>query len=319
MVTPDMEVYQVELDGKKQFVDSQELDELKRNNDKTVLNSQKIVVAKGELLTMDDQEAYSFGFSRMSADTISEMLTAIKVTDYEIIRMNQSWSERLGGIISAIAPILMIGLAALYTEIKAPGFGAPGIIGITCLALVFLNQYLIGLADYTELLFLMTGLVLLLIEIFVIPGFGIAGIAGIICVAVGLVLSFQDFVLPNPSLPWQRDLLTRNILQVLGSFIVAFFAAIFFLRFIVPRFGSVIKGPYLSSTLSDSRVISKDISKLAVGDRGVALTFLRPAGKAKFNSNMYDVLTDGEFIEKGSDILVQKISGNKIIVACKEC
>ncbi|MCK5232265.1 MAG: serine protease, partial [Desulfobulbaceae bacterium] len=160
MVTPDMIVYEVKLTGKTIYMDSQAFADLSPKEKENVL-SKKTVVAKGELLTMDDHEARELGFSRMSAASIHEMLGRMGITDYEIININVSWSESLVRLISSIAPILMmIGMAALYTELKAPGFGVPGMVGIICLGLVFLNQYMVGLADHTELLLLALGIVL---------------------------------------------------------------------------------------------------------------------------------------------------------------
>ena len=112
---------------------------------------------------------------------------------------------------------VITGIGAVYIEIKAPGFGIPGIVGIICLGLVFFNQYLVGLADYTEILVFIIGFLLLGMEIFVLPGFGIAGISAIIVLAAGLVLSFQNFVLPDPSLPWQSELMIKNLGLVMGS------------------------------------------------------------------------------------------------------
>jgi len=153
--------------------------------------------------------------------------------------------------------------------------------------------------------------------VFVLPGFGVAGIAGMILIVIGMVLSFQDFVIPDPSFPWQQQLLTRNLVKVLASFIAAFVSALFALRFIMPRFGSVVEGPYLGTTLADSRAVSSATATLAIGATGVALSKLRPAGKGLFNNEMYDVLTDGEFVEKGAALIVREIKGNRIIVAAK--
>ena len=58
----------------------------------------------------------------------------------------------------------------------------PGIIGLTCLALFFGSHFLVGLADMTEVVFLLTGIALILMEILVVPGFGVVGISGIIMV-----------------------------------------------------------------------------------------------------------------------------------------
>jgi membrane-bound serine protease (ClpP class) len=317
MVTEEMEVHRVELDGKVLYLDSQALADLSAAEKESIV-SQKTVVAQDELLTMDDEEALQLGFSRMSAPSLDAMLENMGIEDYEIIRLEQNWSEKLGALIARFAPILMlIGMAALYTELKAPGFGVPGIVGILCLGLVFLNQYLVGLADYTELLLICIGFVLLAMEVFVFPGFGIAGIGGMICIGVGMVLSFQDFVVPDPSFPWQQQLLIRNLIKVLSSFIAAFVTALLALRYIMPKLGTVVAGPYLGTTLADSRAVSTETTTLSIGAVGVALTMLRPAGKGFFHNEIYDVLTEGEFIDKGAALIVREIKGNRILVAAK--
>ncbi|MBA3014627.1 MAG: serine protease, partial [Desulfobulbaceae bacterium] len=206
MVTSEKEVYAVMgHDGETRYLDSTEYEDLPQP-ERDKITSKKTVVAKGELLTMDNAEAQVLGFSRMTANSVEEMLHGFGIENYEIVRLDQNWSETMGRFIASISPILlMIGLAALYVEIKAPGFGLPGIVGIITLGLVFLNQYLVGLANYTELLFVVLGVALLLMEIFVFPGFGVAGATGLFCICLGMILSFQDFVVPDPSLPWQAE------------------------------------------------------------------------------------------------------------------
>jgi membrane-bound serine protease (ClpP class) len=343
MVTAEMVVYAVEMEGKTIYMDSQAFEDLSQA-EKERVSSKKTIVAKGELLTMDDTEAFELGFSRMSVDNIDEMLRRMEIENYKLIRIEKSWSEALVRFIGVITPfLLMIGLAALYMEIKAPGFGVPGIIGITCLALVFLNQYLVGLADYTELLLLILGIILLGFELFVIPGFGITGIAGLLFIAAGAILALQDFVIPDPSFPWQAELLVKNILHVLGALfmaiIVALFVlryllpklsvvvegplfmaiivALFVLRYLLPKLSVVVEGPYLGTTLKDSHADSVEASGAKIGDSGIALTFLRPSGKVKIKDEIFDVVTEGEFIKKGIPVKILAIKGNRIIVSRK--
>ena len=191
MVTIDMEVYRVEMDGQKSFMRKKAYDDL-TEDEKKGISSKKTIVAKGELLTMDDAEAVDLGFSQKSVKDIEEVLSFLGYESTDIITIEESWSESLVRFLQPFLPILMIiGIGAIYTEIKAPGFGIPGIIGITCLGLVFFGQYLVGLADYTELLLLLVGVLLLGVEVFVIPGFGVAGTTGLVVIAAGLVLSFQ--------------------------------------------------------------------------------------------------------------------------------
>lgn len=315
MVSAEMEIFSVKLDGDIRYMDSQAFEDLSPSEKSRVV-AKKTVVDKGELLTMDDAEALELGFSSRSVDGIEDLLREKALKDHEAVRIKESWSESLVRFIGSIAPyLLMIGLAALYTEIKAPGFGLPGIIGITCLALVFLSQYMVGLADYTELLLLTLGIVLLGFEVFVIPGFGIAGIAGILLIAVSAVLALQDFVIPDPSFPWQGELLVKNIMQVLGAFLAAIMVALLVLRYLLPKLSVVTEGPYLATTLKDSRADSVEVKGAKVGDRGTAMTFLRPSGKVNIRDEFFDVITEGEFIEKGTPVRILEIKGNRIIVA----
>lgn len=318
MVTKEIIVYEVKFNDTTLYLDSIELSELKQS-EKNKIISKKTVVSKDELLTMNDVEAKNFGFSSMSVSNFDEMISELGYQGASIIRMETSWSERLAGLIGTIAPILMmIGFAALYIELRTPGFGAPGIIGIICLAAVFFGQYMVGLADYTELLLLAIGVVLLAIELFVTPGFGIIGIAGILVMITGMILSLQDFVIPKPEFPWQAKKLIDNLLTVLSSFLGSILLIILFFRYVLPKLGTVIQGPYLQETLSNARVDSEMDNILEVGQTGIAYSDLHPAGRAIFNGEIKDVVSEGDFIEKDTEVRVVEINGNRTVVSRKE-
>ncbi len=51
-----------------------------------------------------------------------------------------------------------------------------------------------------------------------------------------------------------------------------------------------------------------------VGERGVAESLLRPAGKVRFGSRPVDVVADGEFITPGRPVEIVEISGNRVVV-----
>jgi membrane-bound serine protease (ClpP class) len=160
------------------------------------------------------------------------------------------------------------------------------------------------------------GVLLILVEIFVVPGFGVVGIAGITLLTLGLVLSFQNFVIPKPEFPWQMKQFTQNILKVFGSILGSFVLFAVFFRFIFPRLGLVVKGPYLMADLREAKSDSDMVINISPGAKGVAESILRPAGKAIFNENeRYDVVTEGDFIDKGSAIIVLSVQGNRIVVA----
>jgi membrane-bound serine protease (ClpP class) len=318
MVTKGMEAYQVTLDGKTVYMDKTGFNDL-TEEEKARITKKTTVVAEGELLTMDDVEARNLGFSRASVTDLDQALAHLGYENYTLAYMTESWSESLVRFLQPLLPILMlVGLGALYTEIKAPGFGVFGVIGIVCLGLVFLNQYLVGLADYTELLLLLIGTLLMVVEVLVLPGFGVAGIAGILVLAAGLVLSFQGFVVPDPKMPWEGRLLIRNIAMVLGAFAGALVFSLFMLRYVLPGLSRLKKGPYLEATLGEALVGSDESRFVVVGESGTAVTALRPSGKIKIGSRKIDAITRGEFLDPGTRVTVDALEQNRVLVKAAE-
>ncbi len=318
MVSVDLEIYKIQTDTGTTYLDATEYEDLSKE-EKEKIKSKKTVVKKGELLTMNDSEAITLGFSQKSVLSVQEAIENSIGSNFELIKMEKNWSEYFVSFLITLTPLLMmIGLAAVYTEIKAPGFGAPGAVGIICLSLAFGSQYAVGLANYTELLLMILGLVLIALEVFVIPGFGIAGIAGFFFILIGMVLSLQDFTIPQPSFPWQYDLLVRNITVVAGSLLFSFLGAMMMLRYVLPRIRPLSSGPYLTATLEKAHADSTETLKATIGDTGVAASYLRPSGKMKINNEIFDVITEAEFIEKGAPIVITQIRGNQIIVSIRK-
>lgn len=319
MVTLEKEVFRVEMkDGEVRYMHAHAFEDLGKE-EKAGVVSKQTVVKDGELLTMDDTEARRLGFSAIGAVSVPEMFNALGMKGITINRIGQTWSETLSRFIETIIPILMvIGIGALYVEIKSPGFGVPGIIGITCLAIVFLNQYLVGLATYTEFLILIAGIFLMAAEVFVIPGFGIAGFSGIVLIAAGLILSLQGFTIPDPAKPWEMSLMIGNAALVLGAYLVALISGLLFIRFVLPALSGSGRGPVLTTTLNEAHADAKQTATVAAGDSGVAVSFLRPSGKADINGERIDVTTYNEFIEKGCPLVVAEVIGNRVIVIRKE-
>ena len=54
------------------------------------------------------------------------------------------------------------------------------------------------------------------------------------------------------------------------------------------------------------------------GDRGTALTDLRPVGKVRFGTRTVVAETDGEYYDKGTTVIVLRADGVKVVVAAPE-
>ena len=74
--------------------------------------------------------------------------------------------------------LLLIGGAALYIELHAPGVGIGGFVAAVCFLLFFWSRYLGGTAGWLAVSLFVAGMSCLLLEVFVIPGFGIFGLGG---------------------------------------------------------------------------------------------------------------------------------------------
>jgi membrane-bound serine protease (ClpP class) len=75
------------------------------------------------------------------------------------------------------------------------------------------------------------------------------------------------------------------------------------------------EGPYLTATLKDSHADSRQVALVREGDKGIARTPLRPAGRVLIDGELVDVVADNEFIDKGEEVIVSEIKGNRIIVS----
>ncbi|MCU0608507.1 MAG: ATP-dependent Clp protease proteolytic subunit [Chitinispirillaceae bacterium] len=318
MVTTGGAVYAVTFPDSTRYLDSTELAELAPDQKKAILSSRTVVKA-GELLTMDDIEAGQLGFSRASVSGFKEMLKKTGYADSPIVRYRENWSEQFVKLLALAAPFLMmIGLALLYIEFKNPGLIVPGVVGAIFLALVFFGQYAVGLANYTFILLAVGGVILVAVEVLIFPAFGMLLMAGIAMLIASLVFSLQGFVVPRPDFPWQQQMLIASLLKVLGAFVSAGVLSFLFIRFGISGLSKIVRGPYLNDTLSDTHADSGLSININEGDAGVVLTALRPAGLARIGNNEYDVVADGEFIEKGTVIRVLQKQGTRIVVTRKQ-
>jgi membrane-bound serine protease (ClpP class) len=216
--------------------------------------------------------------------------------------------------IAAAAPVLMIlGFLGIYLEIKTPGIGLPGLFGAVCLALFFWGHHIAGLAGMEDLLLFAVGVLLILIEIFVIPGFGVTGMLGIVLVLLSLVGAMTRIVPGGPLLPdWPA--LQIPVLKTFAAIVGTGALALLLGRFL-PRSRFVNRLALAASTsAADGYTAAADTSAL-VGQSGVALTPLHPSGAARIGGERLDVVTDGEFLEAGTPVRIVEAHGSRLVVA----
>ncbi len=215
--------------------------------------------------------------------------------------------------------LFVVGLVALYVELSAPGISVGGLIAMLCFALFFWSRFLGGTAEILEVLLFLSGVVFLAVEVFVLPGFGVAGLLGLLLMFSGVVMASHHFVVPET--PRQLSALAHTMLVVASSGITFLVVASFLSRYfgMLPVLNRLVLqaegGSERSPRASSATQAALAGPSVGVGDLGRAHSALRPAGKAWFQDELLDVMTDGDFVEAGRQVRILEIQGSRIVVA----
>jgi membrane-bound serine protease (ClpP class) len=273
------------------------------------------LVDSTQLITLTSEEALKYGIADTLAENMDEVFAIFNLQKDEKIYQKSNWAEDVvrflnNGIVSSI--LIMIGFFGLIAEIKSPGWGLPGTAAIIALALFFGSSYILQLASVIEILMFVVGLVLLLLEIFVIPGFGVVGISGIILILASIFLSLVG---ADPFLDMKA--VSAAIIQLSAALLGAIILIFLLVRFL-PKSNIFKKFILSEEEKADAGYTSRSNLSELVGLEGVALTTLRPAGTGDFNGRRVDVVADSEYIQNGKPIIVTAVEGMRVVVREKK-
>jgi len=268
------------------------------------------VIEKGKLLTLTTEEALKHKLADFRADTMESVLQQLGLGGAEIRRASPNWAENLVRFLThpVVSSLLMtIAMVGIVVELRTPGFGVAGGLGIGSLALFFWGHWLVQLAGWEELLLAGIGVILLAAEIFVIPGFGFAGVLGIVAILAGLILSLVGAGDTS-------EVVLMATGRVVFSLLIALVASLVMLRFL-PRlpFGRRLILEAGLPTLQGYGS-APDSDRRWLGKRGRASSSLRPAGIVEIEGERVDVVSDGELIDAGQFVEVTRVDGNRIVV-----
>jgi membrane-bound serine protease (ClpP class) len=294
------------------------------DKNKELIVDGEVLNPKGQILTLTDQQAKKeYGdppkplLSSGTVENMDALLAALGYSGASRIEIKATGVERLGSWINALSPLLLIiGVIGIYIEFKTPGFGLPGIVGIAAFALYFLGGYVAGLSGVEWIAVFVLGLALFALELFVFPGTAVLGLAGAILMLLAIVMAMVDIYPSSPGLPtsFQFRVPLQQILLNLSIAVVGSFLVIWVLSFILPK--TTLYGALVSHSVSGDnsvQVQEKEQTK-RLGEVGVAVSVLRPGGKAQFGDEILDVITQGDMIAKGAQVRIIGNSGTEAIV-----
>ena len=261
--------------------------------------------APGKILSLTDTQAIEVGYADFVAPDRSALLNHYGLKDAPIIEVQSGWAEKIAGWLSdPLVKSALVGIIflAVMTEVKTAGTGVAALFGIVATALFFGAQWMTGVATWMEVLLFLVGLVLLVVE-FIVPGFGVFGIVGIACVLFSLFMTLGG------------GIGALNIMA--GGTIAATIAFLILLRYL-PSSKLWNRLVLKDALKTDIGYTSSDDQSQLVGREGVVLTLLRPAGTVEIAGQVYDVVSEGRFIEPETTIRVLHVNGNRIVVRAIE-
>ena len=271
------------------------------------------LVDSGKVLTLTAREALAWGYCDGIAESEEEVITRyLGYADYTVRRYAPTWFDNVKGffmspVVQGLLIVLIIG--GIYFEMQTPGLGFPSAVSLVAALLYFIPLYIDGLAANWEILLFAVGVILILLEVFVIPGFGVAGIGGIVLVVGGLTMSLLD----------NRDFDFRGVsgfdtgraaLTVLLGLGIGFSLVVWLSN----RIGH--RGPLRRLALHadlEEAVSTPSLAEL-VGKRGVAVTVLRPSGTVDIEGEPYDSVSESGFIAPGTPVCVVRFENAQLYV-----
>lgn len=259
----------------------------------------------GKILSLTDVQAMEVGYADLVAADREAVLKHFGLQGAPVVEVQGGWPERVAGWLSdPMVKSALIGIIflAVMTEVKTAGTGVAALIGLVATAMFFGSQWITGVATWVEVLLFLAGLILLAIEFFV-PGFGLFGIAGIASILLSLFMTLGGGV---------------SALSIMASGTVAAVIVFLILLKYLPSSGLWRRLVLRNELRSEQGYTASDDLSPLIGQEGVVLTLLRPAGTVRIGEQVLDVVSEGRFIEPGVRVKVLGVQGNRIVVRAIE-
>ena len=281
------------------------------------------IVKEGEILTLTNTEAekeYGNPPKRLlSSGTVKDIDELIKILGYagaQRVDVKPTGMEQLGSWINTISPILLIiGMVGIYIEMKTPGFGIAGIIGIAAILIYFVGGFVAGLSGAEWVVVFIVGVALVAVELFVYPGTIILGISGAVLMLVAIIMAMVDLY-PSPgALPALPTIdkfqlpMTNLAIALLGGAVGVWLASLLLPK--TPMYRAIIS---TSASGVRTEVALEAQKKSRLGQIGVSVSPLRPGGKAQFGEEILDVMSQGDLIASGVKVRIIGASGAEAVV-----
>lgn len=271
------------------------------------------------VLTFTADEAVKWGYAEAKAESVDDVMAQLDHSpeSYSIEEYRPDWLDHLIGFFTnpaVQAVLIMIIVGGIYMELHSPGVGFPSAAAIIAAVLYFLPLYITGIASSWIILLFVLGVMLIVLEVFVVPGFGITGIAGITCICAAVILGLIEHYTFSLS-HLNADAVWSSMVIFLAGIFLAVGAIWYLTSSHGPKWVRRHTELMLTQQVKDG-YIGVDMAPVNyIGLEGAAVTDMRPAGKVEINGEVLDAVATRGFIHAGSRVRVMKYENAQIYVS----
>ena len=194
--------------------------------------------------------------------------------------------------------LLAIMFLAILVEVKTGGTGAGIMFGLVAAVVFWGSQYVKGAADLFQIGLFLGGILCIIVEM-LLPTVGLLAGVGVAAMLYSVVLALGG---DAPAL-----------LAMLGSVVIA---VVIFALIVKKLPSSKLWNKFVLHDQSTSRrgFVSAQPRTELVGRTGVVTTELRPSGTAEIDGRPVDVVSEGAFLPKGTNVRVVTVEGARVVV-----
>ncbi|MDR1198073.1 MAG: ATP-dependent Clp protease proteolytic subunit [Prevotellaceae bacterium] len=272
------------------------------------------IIEEGKVLTFTTQEAIKNGYCEGEAENVAEVLQQANIINYKLIEYEPTFIDAiinflLNPVVQSILIMLIFG--GIYFEFQTPGIGFPLCAAVLGAILYFAPLYIEGFAANWEIIVFIIGIILLLVEIFVIPGWGIAGISGIILIIFGLTMSMIDNTVFHYEQSFNISVIVKPLALVVTSIFISGIGIMYFgKKLLTSRIFNISLKTELNA---DEGFVSVETDeKSFAGVICTAITPLNPSGKVMIENEIYTAIAEYGFIEKGETVVITRFETGQL-------
>lgn len=311
-------------------------------------NPDFVITPKGKLLTLNAEQMIDYGVADLllQPKKISEITEEEKakgqwpgdkmllfqapffssIPQATIKEYKMDWKTRFFVFLATplVSSLLFMGLIiGAYMEMNSPGLSLPGSIAGISLFLMILSSFSLEIANWLELILLLTGLALILIELFILPTFGLLGILGIVLFLGGLFgmlipgLSSVHFEYDTQSFNAAGQYFMERLAWLCSSLVLSIIIIAILARYVLPSFSGLNRFVLVGHEQDASKgfIAGENPANLPqIGTQAEVFATLRPAGKIIVNDQIFDAMSTGDFIDYGEKVVIVRVEGSTIFV-----